>query len=221
MLLTQVKSDSRRKTLFGSRMHLIPLPIKSKRCVKTNNFLVLPKITSNNHCQSARAFSPTPNCLAFLLALRLGVFPVQPLAWHYASCGGKGQGKLMEAESTKGQFFIDVGKNIYIYIIKGSLEDTSELRRVEKRCDWKGEMKEAWCQLDGMSMRKWREKFGSDSKIAREMLCFTMETVVGGREGIYRRCRTGGCGPCSHYVCAMSALWAGETAMAGGFRGRG
>ena len=24
-------------------------------------------------------------------------------------------------------------------IIKGSLEDTSELRRVEERCDWKGE----------------------------------------------------------------------------------
>ena len=24
-------------------------------------------------------------------------------------------------------------------LIKGSLEDTSELRRIEKRCDWKGE----------------------------------------------------------------------------------
>ena len=33
----------------------------------------------------------------------------------------------------------------------------------------------------------WRE-----SKIAREMLCFTIETAVGGREG--RMCRTGGCG---------------------------
>ena len=33
----------------------------------------------------------------------------------------------------------------------------------------------------------WRE-----SKIARETLCFTMETAAGGREG--RSCRTGGCG---------------------------
>ena len=24
-------------------------------------------------------------------------------------------------------------------VVKGSLEDTSELRRVEERCDWKGE----------------------------------------------------------------------------------
>ena len=43
----------------------------------------------------------------------------------------------------------------------------------------------------------WRQ-----SKIAREMLCFTMETAVGGREG--RRCRTGGCGLCSRYVRARS-----------------
>ena len=32
----------------------------------------------------------------------------------------------------------------------------------------------------------------TQSKIAREMLCFTIETAVGGREG--RSCRTGGCG---------------------------
>ena len=44
----------------------------------------------------------------------------------------------------------------------------------------------------------WRE-----SKIAREMLCFTIETAAGGREG--RRCRTGGCGLCSRYVRAMFA----------------
>ena len=40
-----------------------------------------------------------------------------------------------------------------------------------------------------------------ESKIAREMLCFTIETGLGGREG--RRCRTGGCGLCSGYVRAM------------------
>ena len=49
----------------------------------------------------------------------------------------------------------------------------------------------------------WRE-----SKIAREMLCFTIETGAGGREG--RRFRTGGCGLVSRYG-----------AMAGEFRGRG
>ena len=43
----------------------------------------------------------------------------------------------------------------------------------------------------------WRE-----SKIARKMLCFTIETAAGGREG--RRCRTGGCGLCSRYVRARS-----------------
>ena len=43
----------------------------------------------------------------------------------------------------------------------------------------------------------WRE-----SKIAREMLCFTIETAAGRREG--RRCRTGGCGLCSRYVRARS-----------------
>ena len=42
----------------------------------------------------------------------------------------------------------------------------------------------------------WRE-----SKIAREMLCFTIETAAGGYEG--RRCRMGGCGLCSRYVRAM------------------
>ena len=26
-----------------------------------------------------------------------------------------------------------------VVVVKGSLEDTSELRRVEERCDWKGE----------------------------------------------------------------------------------
>ena len=45
----------------------------------------------------------------------------------------------------------------------------------------------------------WRQ-----SKIAREMLCFTIETAAGGREG--RRCRTGGCGLCSRYDRAMFAL---------------
>ena len=45
---------------------------------------------------------------------------------------------------------------------------------------------------------------GSESKIAREMLCFTIETAVGGREG--RRCRTGGCGLSSRLARAMSAL---------------
>ena len=69
--------------------------------------------------------------------------------------------------------------------IKGSLEDTSELLRVEKRCDW--ERKETWCQLDVMSMRKWNQrevtaKVWSESKIAREMLRFTTETGAGGRE---------------------------------------
>ena len=44
-------------------------------------------------------------------------------------------------------------------------------------------------------------KAGSESKIAREMLRFTIETVAGGREG--RRCRTGGCG---RYVGTMFAL---------------
>ena len=37
------------------------------------------------------------------------------------------------------------------------------------------------------AVQVWRE-----SKIAREMLDFTRETAVGGREG--SRCRTGGCG---------------------------
>ena len=54
-----------------------------------------------------------------------------------------------------------------------------------------------------------------ESKIAREMLCFTIETGLGGREG--RRCRTGGCG----LSRAMFALGAGHPAMAGVFRGRG
>ena len=44
----------------------------------------------------------------------------------------------------------------------------------------------------------WRQ-----SKIAREMRCFTIETAAGGREG--RRCRTGGCGLCSRYARAMFA----------------
>ena len=55
----------------------------------------------------------------------------------------------------------------------------------------------------------------AESKIAREMLCFTMETAAGGREG--RSCRTavaGGCG-------AGFALCPGEFPMAGVFRGRG
>ena len=60
----------------------------------------------------------------------------------------------------------------------------------------------------------WRQ-----SKIAREMLCFTIETAAGGREG--RRCRTGGCGLCPRYVRAMSALCPREIAMAGEFRARG
>ena len=44
----------------------------------------------------------------------------------------------------------------------------------------------------------------TESKFAREMLCFTIETAVGGREG--RMCPTGGCGLCSRYVRAMFAL---------------
>ena len=42
----------------------------------------------------------------------------------------------------------------------------------------------------------------TQSKFAREMLCFTIETAVGGREG--RMYPTGGCGLCSRYVRAMS-----------------
>ena len=60
----------------------------------------------------------------------------------------------------------------------------------------------------------WRQ-----SKIAREMLRFTIETAAGGREG--RRCRTGGCGLCSRYVRAMFALCPREIAMAGEFKARG
>ena len=45
---------------------------------------------------------------------------------------------------------------------------------------------------------------GSESKIARDMLCFTIETGVGGREG--RRCRTGGCGLCPRYGRAGLAV---------------
>ena len=41
---------------------------------------------------------------------------------------------------------------------------------------------------------------GSESKIAREMPCFTIETAVGGREG--RRRRTGGRGLSSRCVRA-------------------
>ena len=54
-----------------------------------------------------------------------------------------------------------------------------------------------------------------ESKIAREMLRFTIETAVVGREG--RRCCTGGCGLCSRYVRISS----GEPAMAGVFTGCG
>ena len=54
-----------------------------------------------------------------------------------------------------------------------------------------------------------------DSKIARQMLCFTIETAVGGREG--RMCRTGGCGA----VAARIATCSRDSAMAGGFRGHG
>ena len=44
----------------------------------------------------------------------------------------------------------------------------------------------------------------TQSKFAREMLCFTIETAVGGREG--RMCPTGGCGLCSRWARAMFAL---------------
>ena len=43
----------------------------------------------------------------------------------------------------------------------------------------------------------------TQGKFARERLCFTIETGVGGREG--RMCATGGCGLCPRYVRAMSA----------------
>ena len=77
-----------------------------------------------------------------------------------------------------------------------------------------GGRKQRWCQLDVMSIRKWQERdvkavvvktaqVWRESKIAREMLCFTIETAAGGHEG--RRCRTGGCGLCSRYVRAMFA----------------
>ena len=59
----------------------------------------------------------------------------------------------------------------------------------------------------------------TQSKIAREMLCFTIETAACGREG--RMCPTGGCGLCSRYVRAMSALCPREIAMAGEFRAHG
>ena len=44
----------------------------------------------------------------------------------------------------------------------------------------------------------------TQSKIPREMLCFTIETAAGGREG--RMCPTGGCGLCPRYARAMLAL---------------
>ena len=44
----------------------------------------------------------------------------------------------------------------------------------------------------------------TQGKFARERLCFTIETGVGGREG--RMCATGGCGLCPRYVRAMLAL---------------
>ena len=43
----------------------------------------------------------------------------------------------------------------------------------------------------------------TQSKIAREMRCFTIETAACGREG--RMCPTGGCGICPRYVRAMFA----------------
>ena len=66
-----------------------------------------------------------------------------------------------------------------------------------------------------MSIRKWQQRdvksvvvktaqVWTQSKIAREMLCFTIETAAGGREG--RMCPTGGCGLCPRYVRTMSAL---------------
>ena len=93
-----------------------------------------------------------------------------------------------------------------------------------------GGRKERWCEWDVMSIRKRKQRdvksvvvktaqVWRESKIAREILCFTIETAVGGREG--RRCRTGGCGLCSLYVRSMFALSPGEPAMAGVFRGRG
>ena len=49
---------------------------------------------------------------------------------------------------------------------------------------------------------KYHTDDAAEIKMAREMLCFTIETAVGGHEG--RRCRTGGCGLCSRYVRAGS-----------------
>ena len=50
-----------------------------------------------------------------------------------------------------------------------------------------------WCYHAGYGSIGvfYHTKAASKSKIAREMLCFTIETVVGGREG--RMFRTGGC----------------------------
>ena len=49
-----------------------------------------------------------------------------------------------------------------------------------------------WCHHAGCGSIGvfYHRKAGSESKIAGQMLCFTIETVVGGREG--RRFRTGG-----------------------------
>ena len=56
--------------------------------------------------------------------------------------------------------------------------------------------REMLCFTKETAVQVWRE-----SKIAREMLCFTIETAVGGREG--RRCRTGGCGAGAGYARAI------------------
>ena len=53
-----------------------------------------------------------------------------------------------------------------------------------------------WCDKQSVVVKT--AQVGTESKIAHEMLCFTIETGVGGREG--RRLQTGGDGLCRRYV---------------------
>ena len=57
-----------------------------------------------------------------------------------------------------------------------------------------------WCHHAecGSSGVFYHTNAAAESMMARKMLCFTIETASGGREG--RRCRTGGCGLCPRYL---------------------